>query len=100
MICCGLLAYRYPCILGVIEEVADGYTVTVWLRTSAGPDGARIVADPPADTINEGRGIISKHARECWISDDDVEIDIRLGLGPSRGPTNQNPVPDNEGADL
>jgi hypothetical protein len=88
MIRCGLMADRYPNILGVIEEVADGYTVTVWLRTSAGLDGARIVADQPADTINEARGIISKHARECWVSDDDVEIDIRLDLSPPHGPTN------------
>jgi hypothetical protein len=63
MISCGLMADRYPNILGVIEEVANGYAVTVWLRTSAGLDGARIVADQPSDTINEARGIISKHAR-------------------------------------
>lgn len=82
------MAGRYPNILGIIEEVTEGYTVTVSLRTAPGLDGARILADQPADTIDEARGIIRKFAQECWISDDDVEIDIRFDLGPSRGPTN------------
>jgi hypothetical protein len=83
------MADRYPNILGIIEEVVEGFTVTVSLRTSPGLDGARLLADQPADTIDEARGVISNFARECWISDDDVEIDIRLcDLGPPRGPTN------------
>ena len=65
----------------------DGYTVTVSLRTAPG-DETEVLADQPADTIDEARGIISLVARGCLISDDDVEIDIRLALDPPRGVTN------------
>jgi hypothetical protein len=79
---------RYPNILGIIVEVTEGFTVTVSLQTSPGLDGASIMADQPADTIEEARGVISRIARECWVPDDDVEIDIRMDTLPPRGPAN------------
>jgi hypothetical protein len=83
------MAGQYPTILGVIEEVAAGFTVTVFLRTAPGLDGAILLADQPADTIDEACGIISLIAKERSISEDDVEFDICLfDLGPPRGPTN------------
>ena len=83
------MADRYPNIRGVIEEVAEGYTVTAFLRTSPGFDRAMLLADQPADTIDEARGIIIMIAKERSISEDDVDFDIRLfDLGPPRGLTN------------
>ena len=82
------MADRFPNILGIIEEVAEGYTVTVYHRTAPGDDGTELLEDQPADTLEEARGIISLVARGCLISDDDVEIDIRLALSPPRGPMN------------
>jgi hypothetical protein len=80
---------RFPNILGIIEEVADGgYVVTVYHRTAPGGDGTELLADQPADTLEEARGIIGLVARGCLISDDDVEIGIRLALSPPRGPMN------------
>jgi len=76
------MACRYPNTLGVIEEVTEGCTVTVSLRTSSGLGGTKILAGQPADTIDEARGIIAMFARDCWICDDDIEIDIRLDLSP------------------
>ena len=80
---------RFPNIMGIIEEVVDGYTVTIFLRTSPGIDGAVLLADQPAGTIDEARGIIHNIARERSISEQDVIFDIRMfDVGPSRGPTN------------
>jgi hypothetical protein len=44
-----------------------------------------MVERPHPGGVTTARGIVSMFARECWISDDDVEIDIRLfDLGPLR----------------
>jgi hypothetical protein len=82
------MADRYPNILGMIVEESEGFAVTVYLRTLAGTDGASMMADQPADTIEEARWIITKIARECWVSDHKVEIDIRMDTSPPRGPAN------------
>jgi hypothetical protein len=80
---------RYPNILGLVEEVAEGYTVTIYLRTAPGLDGATQLADQPADTVDEAREVIRRTAKERSIPEADVEYDIRLfDTGPPRGPTN------------
>jgi hypothetical protein len=80
---------RFPNISGIIEEVLDGYTVTIFLRTSPGIDGAKLLADQPAGTIDEARGIIEMVARERSIPEDDVIVDIRMfDIGPPPGRAN------------
>jgi hypothetical protein len=37
-----------------------------------------MVERPHPGGVITARGIVSMFARECWISDDDIEIDIRL----------------------
>jgi hypothetical protein len=83
------MADRYPNILGIVEEVAEGFTLTVFLRASPGIDGAILLADQAADTVDEARGVVSLIAKERSIPEADVEYDIRLfDLGPPRGPAN------------
>jgi hypothetical protein len=80
---------RFPNIAGVIEEVIDSYTVTVFLRTAPGLDGAKLLADQSADTIDDARGIIGKLARDQSIPEQDIVIDIRLfDVGPTSVPPN------------
>jgi hypothetical protein len=74
---------RFPYIAGVIEEVIDGYTVTVFLRTAPGLDGSSW----PISRLT--RGIIGKLARDQSIPEQDIVIDIRLfDVGPPSVPAN------------
>jgi hypothetical protein len=59
------MADRYPNILGVVEEVAEGFTLTIFLRASPGIDGAILLADQSVDSISEARGVVSMIAKEC-----------------------------------
>jgi hypothetical protein len=89
VICCHPMADRYPIILGVIEEVAEGFTVTVFLRAAPGLDGAILLAEQSADTIDEACGVIRRIAKERSISEADTEFEVRLfDVGPPRGLTN------------
>jgi hypothetical protein len=90
VICSYSLAARYPSILGIVEEVAKGFTLTVFLRYSPGIDGAILLADQSVDSISVARrGVVSMIAKEQSIPEADAEYDIRLfDLGPPRGPAN------------
>jgi hypothetical protein len=80
---------RYPNIFGIIEEVIEGFTVTIYLRAAPDVDGATLLVDQAADTIDEARGVIRRIAKERSIPEPDIEIEIRLfDLGPTPGPTN------------
>jgi hypothetical protein len=79
------MADRYPIIFGVIEEVAEGFTLTVFLRAAPGLDGAILLAEQSADTVDEARGVIRRIAKERSISEADTEFEVRLfDLGPPR----------------
>jgi hypothetical protein len=89
VICSYSLAARYPSILGIVEEVAEGFTLTIFLRASPCIDGAILLADQSVDSISVARGVVSMIAKERSIPEADVEYDIRLfDLGPPRGPAN------------
>jgi hypothetical protein len=89
VICWLSMVDRYPSILGIVEEVAEGFTLTVFLRASPGIDGAILLADQSVDSISVARGVVSMIAKERSIPEADVEYDIRLfDLGRPRGPVN------------
>jgi len=57
----------FPAILSRITEVVDGFTVTVWLRHGPGLDQQTLLADEPADSIEQARLVATRHAKEHAI---------------------------------
>jgi hypothetical protein len=83
------MADRYPNILGITEEVLEGFILTVFLRIAPGLNGATLLVDQPADTVDEAHGVVRRIAKERSISEADIEFEDRIfDLGPPRGPTN------------
>jgi hypothetical protein len=69
--------------------VAEGFTLTVFLRASPGIDGAILLDNQPTDTIDQARGIVYLIGKERSILENEVHIYIRMfDVGPPRGPTN------------
>jgi hypothetical protein len=52
--------------------VAEGFTLTVFLRASPGIDGAILLDNQPTDTIDQARGIVYLIAKERSIPENEV----------------------------
>jgi hypothetical protein len=79
---------RFPQIVGLIEEENDGFTVTIFLRTSPGFHGDTLLIDQATNNIDEAREIVSLAARQRSIPEDEVIIHILTDTRPSKGPAN------------
>jgi hypothetical protein len=68
----------FPRISATITEVADGFTVTVWLRQSAGLDTSVLLTDEPIGSIDGARAVISSYAMAKGVRPSHVDEKIDL----------------------
>jgi len=79
----------FPSIYGKIVQVADGFTITVWLFREDPHYQRDLVADEPTMTIETAKGVLSQAAQAHGVSPENVSYDIVMNaLGPDGNQVN------------